>query len=273
MKVFPEHNTAGRTAVVTGASSGIGEAFARRLARNGYGLVLAARRADRLAEIARELERVHHVPVRILPADLSTDEGIAALEHLMESDATIEVLVNSAGFGTRGLFAELKPEKIRNMVHLHTMAVARLTRAALPLMIENHRGYIVNVSSIGAFLTTSHYTTYSATKAFVNMFTLGLRDELAGTGILLQALCPGLTRTGFMYTDEYRDFDYSMIPGFAWMTPEQVVDESLAALRKNKIIFIPGRGNRLFVATLRAPVIGAAFGWMLSMLGRGKNAY
>lgn len=273
MKKHFTHNTMGRIAVVTGASSGIGEAFARSLAREGYDCYLVARRKSNLVKLARELEEKAGIRATTVTADLSTDAGVRHVENLIARNDSIEILVNGAGFGTRGLFADVDAKKMQDMVYLHTMASARLTRAVLPRMIASRRGYVINVSSVGAFLTTSHYVTYSATKAFINMLTRGLRDELVGTGVKIQALCPGLTRTGFMSTVEFKDFNYSDIPRFVWMTPEQVVEESLAALMKNKIIFIPGLGNRIFIGFLTAPLIGTIIGGILSILGRGKNSY
>jgi uncharacterized protein len=273
MKKYFTHNTRGRTAVITGASSGIGEVFARRLALEGFDCYLVARRKSNLIKLAHEIEKNNGVKATTVSADLSTDAGVSQIERIIAANDSIEILVNGAGFGTRGFFADVETDKIQRMVYLHTMAATRLTRSVLPRMIQNRRGYVINVSSVGAFLTTSHYVTYSATKAFLNMLTMGLRDELAGTGVIIQALCPGLTKTGFMYTDEFKDFNYGDIPRFAWMTPEQVVEESLAALRKNKTVFIPGRGNRIFVGTLKTPVVGSILGGILSLLGRGKNAY
>lgn len=263
----------GRTAVVTGASSGIGEAFARRLAREGFNCFLVARRKNVLVKLSKELERDHGIMATILAADLSTDAGVSHVENKIAADDSIDIIINAAGFGTRGFFADVDPEKIKRMVYLQTMAPARITRSALPRMITNRKGYVINVSSVGAFLTTSHYVTYSATKAFINMLMKGLQDELAGTGVKIQALCPGLTRTGFMFTKEFSDFNYGDIPAFAWMTPEEVVEESLAVLNKNKLIFIPGRANRVFIGILTAPLFGTVIGGILSLLGRGKNSY
>jgi hypothetical protein len=267
MKKTFDHNVRGRTAVITGASSGIGEAFARRLAREGYNLLLIARRKDLLMKLALDLENSQHVTASVIAADLATDEGVRKVERRISGDDSIEVLVNNAGFGTRGFFAEVKTEKSEAMVYLHTMAVVRLTRAALPNMISNRRGYILQVSSIGAFLTTAHYVVYSATKAFINMFVQGLHKELTGTGVKIQALCPGLTKTGFMHTDEFSDFSYSKIPEHYWMDPDQVVEESLEALKRNKIIFIPGRGNRIFVGALHTPVIKQILGFIFKHAG------
>ncbi len=273
MKKYFTHGSAGRTAVITGASSGIGEAFAKRLAQEGFNCILVARRKSNLVRLAREIEAACRIRATTVSADLSIDAGVWNIEKIIAGDDSIDVLVHAAGFGTRGFFSDVDSEKMQRMVYLHAMASARLTRAVLPRMLANRRGYIINVSSVGAFLTTSHYVTYSASKAFINMMTLGLRDELAGSGVKIQALCPGLTKTEFMFTDEFKDFNYSDIPRFAWMSPGQVVEESLDALRKNKTIVIPGRGNRIFIGTLKAPIIGSLLGGLLSLLGRGKNAY
>ena len=260
MRKSSGHRVERRTAVITGASSGIGEAFARRLAGEGYNLLLVARRRALLAKLALHLETTNHITAAVMAADLSTDEGIRKVEKRISADPAIEILVNSAGFGTRGFFAEVEAVKSQNMVCLHVMAVMRLTRAVLPNMLANRKGSIIQVSSIGAFFTTAHYVVYSATKAFINMLVQGLHEELAGTGVRIQALCPGLTRTGFMCTEEFNEFNYSKIPEFAWMSPEQVVDESIAALNRDRLICIPGRGNRIFVGALKTPVIKQIIG-------------
>lgn len=262
--------TARSTAFVTGASSGIGEAFARRLASEGYDLVLVARRQELLQKLADELVERHGVGVTVVAADLSNDAGAGRVADLIAATPRVGMLVNSAGFGTRGLYADVDPGKSGAMIYLHTVAMARLTRAALPAMIAGGAGSIVNVSSIGAFYTAPHYVSYSATKAFVNMFCLGLGQELRGTGVRVQALCPGLTRTGFMHTEEYREFSYEGMPSFAWMTPDAVVEESLRGLARGKTIMIAGRMNRAFIRTMTAPLIGPVFNWLLGKLAAGK---
>ncbi len=256
----------GRTAVITGASSGIGAAFADRLARKGFNCILVARRTGAMRELALHLENTHRVSVTVLTADLSADVGITAVERRISDDSSIDVLVNAAGFGTRGMFAETDPRKIESMVILHTLATARLCRAALPSMIRNLRGWIINVSSMGAYFTAPHYVTYSATKSFINMLTRGLRSELSGTGIRVQALCPGLTRSGFLFTDEFRDINYKNIPFFFWMSADTVARKSLAALRWNRAVVVPGLGNKLWVVYMKLPVIGPIFQWMMGRL-------
>lgn len=273
MKKYFDHDTRGRTAVVTGASSGIGAAFARRLAAEGYNLVIIARRKKLLDSLAAEIAADHGVAVSVHAADLADEKGLGKVLGMIVSDHTLDVLVHSAGFGTRGHLVDVAGEKIDAMIRLHVSATTALTRSAVAAMKTRGRGWIINVSSIGAFFTTSHYVVYSATKAFINMFTLGLRDELVGTGVGVQALCPGLTDTGFMRTDEYRNFNYGDIPAFAWMSPEEVVEESLRGLIRGKALVIPGRGNRVFVAMLTAPLLGSLIGGILALLGRGKNSY
>jgi len=252
-----EKKTDRQTALITGASSGIGEAFARRLAADGISLVITARREKRLRALADEIKESRDVKVEIIPADLAVDEGLKTLEARITDGPPIDMLINCAGFGTRGHLVDLAPDKISTMISLHTMAPSRLTRAALPGMIDRDHGAIIAVSSLGAFLTTAEYVTYSATKAYLNSFYTGLRDELAGTSVKVQAVCPGLVKTRFMETEEYSDFNYNDIPDFAWMSPETVVSISLTKLKKNKKpVIITGFTNRLFVGLMNTSIIG-----------------
>jgi len=261
-------------ALITGASSGIGEAFARRLAKDRVDLVLVARRDDRLKVLATELTARHGIRVEAMPIDLSAVEGIDRLvEYVDHTDAPFEFLVGSAGFGTRGPYAEVQADKITRQVRLHVEANARITRAVLPAMIQRRAGTIVLVSSLGAFMTTTHYTHYSATKTYLNMLALGLRDELRGTGVRVQSLCPGVTRTEFMATDEYKDFKYDDIPAFLWANPEEVVEASLRELSEERPIVVPGLGNKAFVALMQTPAVGPALRAALGRLGRGKSMF
>jgi uncharacterized protein len=248
-------------ALVTGASSGIGAAFARRLAAKGHDLVLVARRRQRLEQLAAELRARHGVQVAVIAADLSTAEGLETTRRAVVSGPPLALLVNSAGFGTRAFFAETDERCAQAMLQLHNAAPIQLSRAALPAMLAARRGRIINVSSLAAFFTTSRYVMYSATKACLNMFCEGLQAELLGSGVSVQAICPGLTRTEFFDTDEYRDFKYQQVPERFWMTPEQVVDEALAS---RAVIVIPGRHFRWFVEIIRAPLIGPLLRWALA---------
>ncbi len=262
--------TAKGRALVSGASSGIGAAWARRLARDGYDLVLVARRADRLEALAEQLARAHDVRVEVLPTDLATDEGVGAVERVV-AEGPLAFLVCAAGFGTRGKFTDVAPEKVTRMVRLHVEANARLVRAALPGMKAAGYGVVILLSSLSAFETSSEYVTYSATKACINMIALGLRDEVRGTGVRVLATCPGLTKTGFFETDEYQAFKYDDVPAWAWMTPDEVVEETLRALpdSERRPVFIPGRGNRAFIAALDTPIVGFVLRAALDRLSRG----
>lgn len=242
--------------MVTGASSGVGEAYARRLARDGYDLVITARRSDRLEALADELRSACGVDVQPVSSDLSEAEGVDALLSVLE-DAPVDVLVHAAGFGSRGLFVEIEEERTLAMIGLHVLAPVRLVRACLPAMIDSGRGTIVLVSSLASLFTTSRYVTYSATKLYLNQFVEGLADELSGTGVRVQAVVLGLTRTEFLQTEEYAEFDYTEVPDIFWLNPEQVVDESMRALKRGggrRALFVPGIQNRIFVMLMEGPV-------------------
>ena len=229
-------------ALVTGASAGIGTAFARSLAASGWDLVLVARNRERLEELARSLSGEHRVQVEVCAADLSGDSGVAATEEKIRNLPALDLLVNNAGFGTYGQFADLPAEQEAAEIRLNVLALARLTRAALPGMISRGRGSIINVSSIAGFQAAPFNATYGATKAFVTSFTEALSEEVRGTGVRVQALCPGLTRTEFQ---DRAGIDISSVPAFASMSAEEVVDSSLAALETGQVVHIPGVTNRI----------------------------
>ncbi len=225
-----------KRALVTGASAGIGQAFARRLARDGYDLILVARDQARLQELARELESGHGTMAEVLVADLTRPEPCKRVEQRI-AEAHLSLLVNNAGFGTVGPFYRLDPDREEEEIRLNVIALVRLARAALPGMLERNHGAIINVSSVAAFQPTPFNATYGATKAFVNSFTEALAEEIRGSQVRLQALCPGFTRTEFQKRAGIREV---RVPSFAWMTPEEVVDASLAALQRGPLICVPG---------------------------------
>ncbi|OGQ49632.1 MAG: hypothetical protein A3I10_03785 [Deltaproteobacteria bacterium RIFCSPLOWO2_02_FULL_57_26] len=239
-----------RTILITGASSGIGAAFARSLASQGYDLVLVARREAQLRSLADEVQRKFNVNAQVFPADLSDPTQVKRLETQVAEIGDLEILINNAGFGVPGKFVEIQAERNAEMIQVHILATVRLCRAALPGMISRGRGSIINVSSIAAFMATPRNATYSATKAYLNVFSEALQDELKGTGIRVQALCPGLTHTEFHDHPGYEDYK-RRIPEFFWMQAEDVVRESLDALKKGRVICIPGFKNRLIVAIIR----------------------
>lgn len=229
-----------RTALITGASSGIGAAFARRLARQNYRLILVARREARLQELADELQQQCHISAEVLAADLSTAEGIHRVEERIATAGALDLLINNAGFGTYGHFTDVGADRHEDMINVHVTASIRLCRAALPTMLKRGRGSIINVASVAAFFPLPGNATYAASKAYLVTFSEALQREVAGSGVKIQALCPGFTVTEFHGTPEYKGFDRSEVPKVLWMRSEDVVSVSLRSLRRNHVICIPG---------------------------------
>ncbi len=247
-----------RTALVTGASAGLGAEFARQLAAGGSGLILVARRKDRLEALAVELSGRYGVAVEVLPADLLTPDGVGLVEARAASCATLDLLVNNAGTGSPAAFVESDAAYLRGMVQVHASAAVSLARAALPGMIARGRGDVVNVASMAAFSPLSG-PVYGANKAFLVAFSMNLQAELAGTGVRVQALCPGMTHTEF---HDVIKMDTSRIPGFMWMDAPDVVRASLRALGRGRVICIPGWKNRLIAAPERC----APTAWVIRRL-------
>ena len=235
-------------AVVTGATAGIGREFAEQLARRGHDLLLVARDRDRLTEAAATLASRHGVEAEAFPADLTRDDDVTRLAERIAASPRLTLLVNNAGFGTRGKLAEVDPGKQVEMVRLHTLAPMRLTQAALPVMLRNRAGAVVNVSSVASFVYSAGNANYCATKAYLTTFSEGLAAELAGTGVQAQALCPGFTRTEF----HSRMAEPDRLPRFAWMSAQAVVGHSLHCLdRGGPTVCIPGLRFRLVVGIIR----------------------
>ncbi|MGH9225512.1 MAG: SDR family NAD(P)-dependent oxidoreductase [Acidimicrobiales bacterium] len=231
-----------RTALVTGASSGIGRAFALALARRGMDVVAVARRRDRLEELAAEIAETYGRSVEILPADLSEREGLAAVEaRLADADRPVDVLVNGAGFGTSGKFVDSSVETEQQEIDVNVSALVRLTRAAVPPMVARGTGAVVNVSSIAGHQPLPWWATYAATKAYVTTFSRALAAELGGTGVRVLTLMPGFTRTEFHKHDQ---LTRELIPGPAWMTPDAVAESALGRLERGRTESIPGFHNR-----------------------------
>lgn len=224
-------------ALITGASSGIGAAFAHRLAREGHDLILVARRRDRLETLTRQIEQETDASVEVIAADLARPQDLHSLEVRVARDDALEILVNNAGFAPNSRFQQTNPVHLEDMIRLHAVAVTRLTRAALPRLLAHDRGTIINLSSTSAFLSDpgSIFNTYAATKAFVIAFTVGLAEDVRGTGVRVQALCPAWTRTEILEAAG-RAWD---VPDEYTMRPEQVVDASLAGLRLGELICCP----------------------------------
>ncbi len=238
-----EHKT---TALVTGASSGIGAEFCRQLAQSCPVIIAVARSAGRLEELAREL--ASHSEVHVVEADLTTEEGLARTVEALRQKGPVDYLVNNAGFGTSGDFDRTGIDRQQDMVDLHIRATLRLCHAAVPFMRELGGGRIVNVSSLGSFIPARKMAVYNATKAFVTSFSRSLQEEVAGDGIRVQALCPGYTRTAFTDTPELAHFDPERVPQEMWMDAGEVVAQSLAALEEGPAVLVTGEVNRQLAA-------------------------
>jgi len=246
----------GQTALITGASSGIGAAFARRLAAEGYDLILVARREERLAALAGELgAHPGGVVAQPLAADLSDPAGLERVEKCIAALETVDLLVNGAGFAARGNFVEVDPLRQLEMIQLHVVASVRLARTALPGMIRRGRGGIINVASLAAFIPLPGDATYSATKAYLVSFTQALHEELRGTGVRVQALCPGFTRTELHAAGQLPEADLARIPAMLWSPADEVVAASLRALARGRVVCVPGWKNRVILALARVGVV------------------
>lgn len=236
------------TALVTGASSGIGAEIARQLAGRGVRTVVVARRADRLAALAHEFDVVEP-----LPADLLSSDGLAAVEDRIRADGerAIDLVVNNAGFGTSGLFHELDRDRLDDEIALNVRALTRLAHTALEVMVPRRRGWLLNVSSVASFQPAPRLAVYTATKAYITNLTESLHGELVGTGVEVSALCPGLTRTEFQSvsrTDTYQ----SKFPEFLWTDVADVAAAGIDGVIANKPIVIPGAFYKTMVAASSA---------------------
>ncbi|MFG2195301.1 SDR family NAD(P)-dependent oxidoreductase [Streptomyces sp. NPDC048639] len=222
------------TALITGATAGIGAAFARRLAADGHNLMLVARDVDRLREQATELHDRHGIEAEVLSADLSEEKGIASVEaRLADRRHPVDLLVNNAGFGNKGRYLQVPMADELRMLKVHCEAVLRLTSAAAEGMQERGRGGVVNVASVAAFVPRG---TYGASKAWVVQFTQGAARDLAGSGVRLMALCPGFVRTEF---HERAGMGTDNIPGWMWLDADKVVTAAMQDLARGKPVSIP----------------------------------
>ena len=239
------------TALITGASSGIGAAFARQLAAQGFNLVLVARRKERLEELASELQERHGITAEIATADLSKTADVEMVAARARELENLDILVSNAGFGTIGKFVDVDLQRQLDMVAVHDVAAVHLCHALLPGMIARDRGVIVIVSSVMAVTFMPGNTIYSATKAFLRVFAENLALELKGTQVRVQALCPGFTDTEFQRVGDYEGWDRSVVPESLWMPAEEVVSLSLANIKDDgDVVYVPGSYNqKLFQST------------------------
>ncbi len=237
------------TALITGASAGLGATFAARLASRGDDLVLVARDTARLHELGEALRAAHGIGVEVLAADLGTDEGCARVsERLADASRPVDTLVNNAGFGVRQRFVGGDLGAEERMLGVLVRAVLRLTHAALPGMVARGGGAVLNVASMAAFAPQG---SYGAAKAWVVSFSEAVAAEVRPRGVTVLAVCPGFTHTEF---HQRAGMDMSSLPGWLWLDAERVVDTALADLRRGALLSIAGGQYRvMYAATRLAP--------------------
>lgn len=232
-------------ACITGATSGIGAAFARRFASEGYALFLTGRRKDKIQSLAEEISKKYRVEADVEIVELSDMGQLEALALKLSRMKNLEFLVNNAGFGAVGFFHREDFSTHEKMLKVHCLATIKLTHAVLPNMIAEGRGKIINVSSLSAFSPFPTNAVYAASKSFILLFSESIHLELQGTGVKIQALCPGIARTDFHERAGYdRKKIYRDKGLLRAMSAEEVVDISLKCLKKDKVLCIPGLNYR-----------------------------
>jgi short-subunit dehydrogenase len=232
-------------ALVTGASSGIGADIARTLSRRGHGVILVARRTDRLDELATEISERHGVRAETMAADLTDAKARAAMADEIDGlGLTVEILVNNAGFGSGGLFQDLDQARELQMVQLNVEAVVDLCGRYVPRMVAAGRGAVLNVASTASFQPLPRQATYAASKAFVASFTDALHADLRGTGVTATCVCPGPVKTEFPDAAGIDDAAEGL-PGIFWTESDQVAEDAVDGLERGKRLVIPGSINRV----------------------------
>ncbi len=236
------------TALVTGASGGIGEELARLFAADGHDLVLVARSEDKLKDLAAELGGKHGVAARVLASDLSRPDAPREIFERLNADSiVVDALVNNAGFGSYGLFAETELEKELDLLQVNVVALTHLTKLFLPGMIARGRGYVMQVASTAAFQPGPLMAVYYASKAYVLSLSEALANECGGTGVRVSALCPGPTETGFVAAAGMQE---SKLFERGAMTAREVAEEGYRGLLAGKPLVIPGFRNNLLARTV-----------------------
>jgi len=232
-----------QTALITGASSGIGYEFAQLFAKNGHDLILVARGEAKLRELAQSLASQYNIKATVLPKDLAHPNApFEIFADLQQQGIQVDILVNNAGFASYGLFHELETAKELEMIQVNVLALTHLTRLFLPGMVTRRTGRILNVASTAAFQPGPLMAVYYATKAFVLSFSEAIANELEGTGVTVTALCPGPTASGFQTRAAMQD---SKLVQSGLMTTTDVVQQGYSALMQGKTVVIPGWSNKI----------------------------
>lgn len=252
----------GKTALITGASGGIGEEFACELARRGMHLILVARTQEKLVDLAEKLSTEHGISAQVVVADLSHAYAVThVVEQVTAAGTSVDILINNAGFGTHGEFVQQKPQREADEISVNVSSLVALTHAYLPGMVERYSGAIINVASTAAFQPVPYMAVYGATKAFVLSFTEALHEENRRHGIRVLALCPGPTATGFF---DVAQADLSMLG--PKRSSAQVVQTALRALENGQSVVIDGVANNIVAQLPRffpRSVISRVSAWLM----------
>lgn len=241
--------------VITGAAGGIGSAFARKLAALGHRLLLVDRRQEPLDHLCQSLVTAFGISAEPFVADFSQRDDTDKLVKLVGQISDVDLLINNAGFGTLDYFVDADPELLRSMVDVHVVAPMMLSRAVLPRMLERNAGGIINVSSVSAWFQSAGNTHYGSTKICLAAFTVSLSEELRGTQVRVQALCPGFVRTQFHEADSMKGFNRLAPSARMWASADDVVDCSLRRLSRGQVVVIPGYGYRFIGRLAQMPLL------------------
>jgi short-subunit dehydrogenase len=261
-----EEGMSGRLALITGASAGIGAAFARIFAAHGYDLALTARRADRLEALSDEIRLRHGVEILILPADLASADAVdLILAGVADHGRNVDALVNNAGYGTPGAFSNQTWDEHRVFLKVMTEAVVEMTHKVLPGMAERRFGRIVNVASLAGLVTGAPGTAmYGAVKAFLVSFSQGLHQEMRGAGVHVSALCPGFTYSEFHDANGTRAQLVASTPPWLWMGADEVAACGYEAVEANRPVCVPGAPNKALATTARL----LPDDWIMALMSR-----
>lgn len=249
-------------AVITGAAGGLGSSFANKLAERGYDLLLVDRRQQQLEQVSQSISARYGVRAEPCVVDLCKRAEVEELARRLEQTANLQMLVNNAGFGGMDYFSDADARFLVDMADLHVVAPVILTRAVTPGMVERKSGAVINVSSVSAWFPTAGNVQYSATKSFLIVFSLALAQELRGTGVCVQALCPGFVRTEFHNSERMKVFQLQRAPGGRfWKSADEVVNCSLHSLSARQVIVIPGLGYRILGRLAQMPLLQPLMQW------------
>jgi len=253
----------GGLAVVTGAAGGLGASFAHQLAERGYHLLLADRRPAQLEQVCSDIAAKYGVSVEPYPIDLCKRDEVERLAERLEQ-MEVALLVNNAGFGTVDYFADTDVNYLVGQADVHIVAPTYFTRAVLPGMLERNSGHIINVSSLGGWFRAAGNVQYGCTKHYLATFSMSLHDELRGTNVHVQALCPGFVRTEFHGAETMKAYQLRGNPPAAhlWMTADEVVACSLRKLGSKQVLVTPGFGYSIIAKLAQLPLLRPLFRWI-----------